>query len=121
MLAMGLAAVAIVGEYLADSQLARFKHDPENKGKTCQIGLWHYSRHPNYFFQWLLWVAIALYATSSPNGLFAWIAPVLMLYFLLFVTGIKATEERALVSRVDYAEYQKRTSAFIPWFPKSIK
>ncbi len=103
---------------MADSQLAQFKHDVKTKGKTCQIGLWQYSRHPNYFFQWLLWVSIALYASASPFGWYAWIAPALMLYFLLFVTGIKATEERALVSRSDYAEYQKRTSAFVPWFPK---
>jgi steroid 5-alpha reductase family enzyme len=120
LVAIALGLVAIVGEYVADSQLARFKHDEANNGKTCQIGLWQYSRHPNYFFQWLLWVAIALYAVASPAGLFAWIAPALMLYFLLFVTGIKATEERALVSRGDYAEYQKRTSAFIPWFPKRV-
>lgn len=120
LVAIVLGGVAILGESIADSQLARFKHEPENKGKTCQIGLWQYSRHPNYFFQWLLWVAIALYAMSSPVGLFAWIAPALMLYFLLFVTGIKATEERALVSRRDYAEYQKRTSAFILWPPKRI-
>lgn len=118
--AAGIFMAGWLGEALADHQLAQFKANPENKGKTCQIGLWQVSRHPNYFFEWLMWVSIAVYASASPFGWLAWISPALMLYFLLFVTGIKATEERALVSRSDYAAYQQKTSAFIPWFPKKI-
>lgn len=111
--------VGIVGEALADAQLSRFKKDPANKGKLCRAGLWNYSRHPNYFFEWLIWVGYATFAIASPWGWLAILSPALILYFLLRVTGIPATEEQALRSRGDqYREYQKTTSAFIPWFPK---
>ena len=57
--------LAISGEALADAQLARFKRDPSNKGKVCNVGLWHYSRHPNYFFEWLIWVSFLVFALGS--------------------------------------------------------
>ena len=110
---------AFIGEALADAQLTAFKGNPANKGRTCQVGLWRYSRHPNYFFEWLIWVSFALFATASPYGFIGWLSPALILYFLLKVTGIPATEEQALRSRGDeYRRYQQSTSAFIPWFPK---
>jgi steroid 5-alpha reductase family enzyme len=116
-IAIWLAAIA--GESIADRQLAAFKRDPANKGKTCRIGLWNYSRHPNYFFEWLIWVAFALFALDSPNGWAGLISPALMLYFLFKVTGIPATEAQALRSRgEDYRRYQQTTSAFVPWFPR---
>lgn len=118
--AIALWIFAMAGEALADAQLTRFKSDPANKGRTCQVGLWHYSRHPNYFFEWLIWVAYALFALDSPNGWWAWISPTLILYFVLRVTGIPATEAQALRTRGDeYRRYQRTTSAFVPWFPKS--
>ncbi len=111
--------VGILGEALADAQLNRFKKDPANKGKLCRVGLWNYSRHPNYFFEWLIWVGYATFAIASPWGWLGLLSPALILYFLLGVTGIPATEEQALRSRGEqYREYQKTTSAFIPWFPK---
>lgn len=111
---------AILGEALADRQLERFKRDPARRGRVCDEGLWRYSRHPNYFFEWLIWVAYALYAAASPGGWIAWIAPALMLWFLLRFTGIPATEAQALRSRGDaYRAYQRRTSAFVPWPPRS--
>ena len=111
--------VAVAGESLADAQLHRFKQDPANKGKTCQVGLWHYSRHPNFFFEWLIWVSYALYAMGSPGGAWGWLSPALMLYFVTNVTGIPATEAQALRSRGDeYRKYQQTTSAFFPWPPK---
>lgn len=111
--------VAIVGETAADRQLARFKRDPSNKGRTCRAGLWRYSRHPNYFFEWLHWVAYALVALAAPFGWLALSAPLIMLFLLFRVTGIPATEAHALKSRgQDYADYQRTTSAFVPWFPK---
>jgi len=113
-------AVAMVGEAIADTQLNRFKKNPANKGKTCQVGLWNYSRHPNYFFEWLIWVAWFLFALGSPHGWVAVICPLLMLYFLFNVTGIPATEAQALRSRgEDYRRYQQTTSVFVPWFKKS--
>ena len=111
--------VALTGETWADRQLERFKQQQANRGRVCDVGLWRYSRHPNYFFEWLIWVSYALYATTSPAGWAAWIAPGLILYFLLRVTGIPATEAQALRSRGDaYRRYQARTSAFVPWFPR---
>jgi steroid 5-alpha reductase family enzyme len=112
--------LALAGESAADRQLHRFKLDPASKGKTCRAGLWRYSRHPNYFFEWLIWVSYALFALPSPGGLYALSAPALMLYFLFRVTGIPATEAQSLRSKGDdYRRYQKSTSAFIPWFPKA--
>jgi len=118
--ATGLWLVAWVGESAADFQLQRFKVNPANRGGICRMGLWKYSRHPNYFFEWLIWVAFALFALASPYGYLSLFAPILMLFFLFRVTGISATEEQALRSKGDaYREYQRTTSAFVPWFPRS--
>lgn len=119
---LGLAiwAIGLLGESLADRQLARFRADPANKGQVCQAGLWNYSRHPNYFFEWLVWVGYAVFALGSPWGWLGLIAPALMLHFLLNVTGIPMTEELSLKSKGDaYREYQRTTSAFVPWFKKT--
>jgi len=111
--------VAVVGESTADAQLERFKRRPDARGRTCRAGLWRYSRHPNYFFEWSAWIGFALLATSAPLGWIAWFAPLLMLYLLFKVTGIPATEAQALRTRGDdYREYQRTTSVFVPWFPR---
>ncbi len=116
-IAFGLGA--IVGESIADAQLARFRKNPRNKGKTCRVGLWRYSRHPNYFFEWLHWFAYIFLAVGSGYWWVAIWGPVLMLGFLFKVTGIPHTEKQALSSRgEDYRRYQQTTSIFIPWFPK---
>jgi len=116
---VALFVIAVAGESFADAQLARFKSNPANKGLTCRAGMWQYSRHPNYFCEWLIWVAFALFASASPYGLWSWICPALILYFVLCVTGIPPTEAQALRSRGDeYRRYQETTSAFFPWFPK---
>ena len=110
--------VAMLGEALADWQLYRFRSLPDSKGRTCRIGLWRYSRHPNYFFEWLIWVSFFIFAVGTPDGWIAGYCPVLMLFFLFKVTGIPATEAQALKSRgAEYREYQRTTSAFVPWFP----
>ncbi|MDT8438963.1 MAG: DUF1295 domain-containing protein [Wenzhouxiangellaceae bacterium] len=112
--------VSLAGESLADRQLDAFRRDPENRGKVCNVGLWRYSRHPNYFFEWLHWFAYPLIALGAANAWIAWLGPVLMLLFLYRVTGIPYTEAQALKSRGDaYREYQRTTSAFIPLPPKS--
>ncbi len=111
---------AWIGEALADGQLRQFKARPDSKGRTCREGLWRLSRHPNYFFEWLVWVAYLLLALTAPWGWIAVLCPALMLYFLLRVTGIPYTEAQSLRSRPeDYARYQRETSSFIPWFPKA--
>jgi steroid 5-alpha reductase family enzyme len=115
--AMALWVVAFAGEITADAQLLAFKRNPDNKGKTCEVGWWRYSRHPNYFFEFLIWVAYALFATGSQWGWVAWLCPATLLYLLFKVTGIPATEAQALRTRGDaYRRYQQTTSAFVPWF-----
>ena len=97
--ALAIFGLAWVGEALADSQLRRFKADPSKHGQTCEEGLWYYSRHPNYFFEWLLWLSYFVFACGSPWGWTSFFAPLLMLHFLLNVTGVKATEAQCLKSR----------------------
>lgn len=117
--AVGLFVIAFAGELTADDQLKRFKADPASRGRVCEAGLWRYSRHPNYFFEWLIWVAFALFALPSPHGWLALVGPALILYFLLRVTGIPATEAQAVRSKGDaYRRYQETTSAFVPWPPR---
>ncbi len=112
---------AIIGESVADAQMNRFKSDISNRGKICRVGLWRYSRHPNYFFESLIWWGCWLFACGSPWGWVTVYAPLLILFFLLRVTGIPLTEKCAVESKGDaYRDYQKTTSAFIPWFPKKI-
>jgi steroid 5-alpha reductase family enzyme len=116
---IALLVVAVAGETIADRQLAAFKASAAGPGRVCRVGLWRYSRHPNYFFEWLVWVAFALFALPAPAGWLALGCPLLMLYFLFRVTGIPATEEQALRSKGDaYRQYQWTTSAFVPWFPR---
>ena len=115
-LALLVWGIAFAGETIADWQLNRFRRDPANKGSTCQTGLWRYSRHPNYFFEWLHWFTYIFFAIGSPWWWLSLSGPVIMFLFLFFVTGIPHTEREALSHRDDYAEYKKHTSMFIPWF-----
>jgi steroid 5-alpha reductase family enzyme len=111
----------ILGEALADAQLARFRSDPANRGRVCDAGLWRWSRHPNYFFEWLSWLAYPVIALS---GGYAWgwaslLAPLFMYWILVHVTGIPPLEAQMLRSRGErYRAYQARTSAFFPLPPR---
>lgn len=117
---LALWLIAIGGESVADAQLAAFRAVPSNRGKVCEFGLWRFSRHPNYFFEWMVWVAFFVFALGSPWGWVGAISPLLMLYFLTCMTGIPPSEAHSLASRGDaYRDYQRRTSVFVPWFPKS--
>ncbi|MEM9354089.1 MAG: DUF1295 domain-containing protein [Planctomycetota bacterium] len=112
--------LGIVGVALSDRQLEQFKADPNTSGKTCRRGLWRYSRHPNYFFEWLHWTSYV--ALSAASG-YWWVSALVafgLLYLVLFVTGIPPTEAQAVARRGDdYRHYQKTTSAFVPWPPKA--
>ena len=111
--------IAIVGESIADRQLAAWVGNPANKGKTCRHGFWAWSRHPNYFFEWLHWFAYALLAAGAPMAWLALSGPLLMFAFLYRVTGIPYTEAQSLRSRGDdYRAYQREVSAFFPWPPR---
>ncbi|UCG88369.1 MAG: DUF1295 domain-containing protein [Gemmatimonadota bacterium] len=108
--------IAVAGETIADRQLARFRSDPANKGQVCQVGLWRYSRHPNYFFEWVHWWA---YVLIGHGALLTWVGPTAMLVFLFRISGIPYTELQAVKSRGDaYRRYQSTTSVFVPWFPR---
>ena len=113
---------SVIGESIADRQLARFRHDPANRGRTCRAGLWRYSRHPNYFFEWLHWFAYVALALGSPIAWLAWSGPLVMYVFLRWISGIPYTESHALRSRGDdYRDYQRSTPMLFPWFPKRIE
>jgi len=111
----------IAGEALADAQLKRFRNDPGNQGRVCDAGLWRWSRHPNYFFEWFGWLAYPVIALSTnyPWGWATLLAPVFMYWILVYVTGIPPLEAQMLRSRGDrYRDYQSRTSRFFPFPPK---
>lgn len=113
-LAVGAAGLAV--EVIADAQLARWKRDPAHRGQVCDVGLWRYSRHPNYFGEWCVWLGYATFALAYPWGAIALVGPVIILASIWKVTGIPATEAQALRSRGDaYRRYQATTSAFVPW------
>lgn len=120
---VAILAIAILGEGIADNQLKRFKANPANKGGVCNIGLWRWSRHPNYFFEWLVWTAYLVMAAdfsgAYPWGWFALIGPVSMYYLLVYVSGIPPLETLMLKSRGEaYRRYQAVTSAFFPLPPR---
>jgi steroid 5-alpha reductase family enzyme len=109
-------AGAVIGEAVADRQLAAFRADPAQRGAVCRTGLWRWSRHPNYFFEWLHWWAYVLIGHAAPLTL---LGPAMMLVFLFRLTGIPYTERQALRSRGEaYRAYQRTTSAFVPWPPR---
>ncbi|MET0331184.1 MAG: DUF1295 domain-containing protein [Dyella sp.] len=111
--------VSVIGEWIADRQLARFRANHAHRGRTCRQGLWRYSRHPNYFFEWVHWFAYVCMAVGSPIAWLAWAGPLVMYVFLRWISGIPYTEAQALRSRGDdYRAYQQSTSMLIPWFPK---
>lgn len=111
---------AVVGEAMADWQLATFRSKTWNRDRVYRDGLWRYSRHPNYFFEWLHWWAYVVMAMGLPGWGLTLIGPILMGWALLKVTGIPLAEAQAVRTRGDeYRAYQRTTSAFIPWFPKA--
>jgi steroid 5-alpha reductase family enzyme len=112
--------VSIAGESIADAQLANFRKNPANRGKTCRAGLWGSSRHPNYFFEWLHWFSYCLFAVGAAGSAWALVGPATMLVTLCWVTGIPFVEAQSLRSRgEDYREYQRTTSPLIPWFRRA--
>ena len=118
--ALGFILLALWGETTADRQLANFRKNPANRGLTCRTGWWRYSRHPNYFFEWLHWFAYPILGWGGPYQYALWLSPVVMFCFLYYFTGIPFTEKQALRSRGnDYRQYQKTTSVFFPWWPET--
>jgi len=114
--------IGMTGEMLADRQMARFRGNPNNHKKVCYVGLWRYSRHPNYFFESLIWISYAVIAMNHPLGFIGWVSPAVIIISILKITGIPPTEQLLLASKGDaYREYQRKTSVFIPMPPRSSK
>jgi steroid 5-alpha reductase family enzyme len=113
--AVALWLLCIAGEVLADRQLRRFRSDPAHRGRTCRTGLWGWSRHPNYFCEWLHWWAYVLLAAGAPGWWLSLAGPAAMYVFLRYLTGIPHVERQALQSRGDdYRDYQRRVNVFFP-------
>lgn len=116
-------AIGIVGEAISDIQLRRFRADAANRNRICDVGLWGWSRHPNYFFEWFGWLAYPLLAIdltgSYPWGFVAPAGPACMYWLLVHVSGIPPLEEHMLERRRDeFRAYQARTNAFFPARPR---
>jgi steroid 5-alpha reductase family enzyme len=111
-------AGAQFAEAVADRQLLTHRNDPSQRGRTCRRGLWRYSRHPNYFFEWLSWCAIGLVAWPAA-GAWALVQPIVMFVLVRFVSGVPFAERQALKSRGDdYRSYRQETSVFVPLPPR---
>ena len=104
-------------EVVGDYQLSQFRKNPLNKGKLIQSGLWSLSRHPNYFGEVLQWWALWFFTLSTPYFLVAVLGPVTITALILFVSGIPLLEKKMLL-HPDFADYQRNTPRFFPWFPK---
>jgi steroid 5-alpha reductase family enzyme len=117
---LAIAILAVAGETLADAQLSGWKREPANQGIPCEAGLWRYSRHPNYFFEWCVWIGYAIYGLAfAPWGLLALLGQAVIFGSIWGVTGIPPTEAQSLRSKgAKYRAYQERVSKFVPLPPK---
>jgi len=113
--------VGFAFETIGDAQLARFKTDPENRGAVMDRGLWRYTRHPNYFGDATLWWGLGLIGVAAPWGWAALAGPVVMTFMLVRVSGVAMLEKSIVERRPGYAEYVRRTSAFLPLPPKPME
>jgi steroid 5-alpha reductase family enzyme len=104
-------------EAVGDAQLARFRRDPANKGRIMDRGLWKYTRHPNYFGESLMWWGLWLIALEVPGGWTTIVSPILITFLLAKVSGVPMLEKR-YAGNPEFQAYARRTSAFVPWFPK---
>lgn len=105
-------------ESLGDWQLARFKANPDNQGKVMDQGLWRFTRHPNYFGDAVLWWGIFVAALPAPHVAYTVLSPLAMTLLLMKVSGVPLLEKRMVETRPAYAEYVRKTPAFVPWWPR---
>ena len=117
-LGIGVWLIGFFFEATADRQLARFKADPANKGRVMDQGLWAYSRHPNYFGEFLIWWGIFLIVLVTPGSWWTIVSPILITAVLLKMTGVPLMEKTIVHTRPGYSDYIVRTHAFFPWFPR---
>jgi steroid 5-alpha reductase family enzyme len=112
-----ISVFGILYEAIADAQLSHFKSQSSNEGKVMNEGLWRYSRHPNYFGDMCAWWGIWLVAADAGLGLWTVAGPALLTYLLTRVSGAPTTEPHLRRTKPEYAEYLRRTSAFVPLPP----
>ncbi len=110
--------VGLVFEAVGDAQLTRFKADAQNRGRVMDQGLWRYTRHPNYFGDACAWWGLWLMTVEVPGLAFTLLSPLVMNLLLLKVSGVPLLEKTLVKTRPAYAEYVRRTPAFVPWFPR---
>lgn len=109
---------AVIGEGIADRQMEAFRADPANRGQVCRAGLWRYSRHPNYFFECLHWLAYLPLAWGSPLVWATLAAPLVMAFLLMKLSGMPLLEAGMMQRKPGYAEYVRTTSPLVPWPPR---
>lgn len=109
--------VGFVFEAGGDFQLARFKRDPGNKGKVLDRGFWRYTRHPNYFGDAAVWWAYGIFSIAA-GSYWQVIGSVVMTLLIIRVSGVALLEKSLKDTKPRYQEYIRRTSSFLPWFPK---
>lgn len=113
--------VGLFFEAVGDWQLARFKADPDNKGKVLRSGVWRYTRHPNYFGDAAQWWGFYFFALATGGGWWTIFSPAIMSIFLRSVSGVTLLEKSLKDSKPGYRDYVKSTNAFVPWFPKETE
>jgi steroid 5-alpha reductase family enzyme len=115
---LGVFTFGFLWEAVADWQLARFKRAPEHRGQVMDRGLWRYSRHPNYFGEAVLWWGLWLVAAAAPDARWTAVGPALITFLLLRVSGVTLLEKTIGDRRPAYADYIRRTNAFLPGPPR---
>jgi steroid 5-alpha reductase family enzyme len=119
-LGFSLGLIGILGESAADFQKSKFRTNPENKDRVCDVGLWRYSRHPNYFFDCVFWLGTGVYLLGEPWGFIALCPGLLMTTLILKVTGIPPNETESLKRYGDrFRDYQRKTPVFFPFFTRN--
>ncbi|MBC7541940.1 MAG: DUF1295 domain-containing protein [Candidatus Sericytochromatia bacterium] len=111
-------AVGLGFEGVADAQLRAFRRDPAQRGQVLDSGLWHYSRHPNYFGEAVLWWGFGLCALAVPYGWVTVFGPALMTYLLVKVSGVAMLDALLKETKPGYVAYVQRTPAFVPGRPR---
>src|SRR3546814_518839 len=117
--ALAIWLISVAGESLADWQMKSFRNNPANHGKVCRDGLWGWSRHPNYFFECVHWLAYVPLAIGAPWGWLSLGAPLVMAFLLMKLSGVPLLEKEMIRRKPGYAEYVRTTSALLPLPPKS--
>jgi steroid 5-alpha reductase family enzyme len=116
---VALAGAGLAFEAVADWQLTRFKRDPRNEGQVMDRGLWHLSRHPNYFGEAMMWWGFLLIGLGGGGAWWIVLSPVIVTLLLLKVSGVTLMEDGIEDRRPAYAAYKRRVNAFVPWPPRA--